>query len=513
MSLFTQPGHASAADLLMDDPRVAGAASIEAAGHRHSVRVLPDPRWLEAQTRHAAVAASRALLGGQGTHDLSGNVLNRALAPGPDGGTGSFTGQPPSRDALRDWLDAFVARLITLPHRRVREIGCGAGLLALEFAPRCRVYEASDASTVAVSALRARLATRGDLRHVRVLRQAAHDAGDEAGKAAGFDLVVINAIAQRFPDADYLRRVLDAAWRSVAPGGHLAVGDVRLLGLQSTLVAAGALARAPAGMTVHALRQSIHATWLSQSELALDPAWFHRYAQACGAGVAVRLRPGAGGSEMMRYRCDVILGKPAAATAPEPVLRLDHPDALQAWLASGQPGRALLHGQPDARLCADVAAHRLIASAADTMLVREVRRLAALQVAADRPPFHPLPRRVFGDPGASGIDPSALASICAAQGCSATVLATPYATDARFDLLVERTGSGSGSHPAAGLQQALDQGPLDDPALASQPLLMQSLRRLSGSLHNELARLLPEADMPARILPVVRREQLLHGAP
>ncbi len=505
MSLFTQPGHASAADLLMDDPRVAGAASIETSGHRHSVRVLPDPRWLEAQTRHAAVAASRSLLGWQNTYDLAGG-MKRAPEPGYDGWTDSFTGQPPSDGAVRAWLDALTSRLLALPHARVREIGCGSGLLVGALAPHCALYEASDVSAVALSRLRARLATRNELRHVRTRRQAAHDGGGEAG----FDLVAVNAVAQHFPDASYLRTVLEAAWRDVAPGGHLVIADVRLLGLQPALIAASAVARAPADMPVHALRQSVHAAWLSQSDLALDPAFFHRFAHALEATVAVRLK-GDDASEMMRYRCDVILGKPAPAqAAPSPAVELDSVDALRRWLASGRPGRVLLRAQPDARLAADIAAHRLIAAAADSMLVREVRQLVDLQVATERPVLQPMPR---GEPGPSGIDPAAIAALCAARGCATMVLATPYASDARFDLLVERASARDDTVREPGLPPALDRGPLDDPALASQPLLLQSLRRLSVSLHNELARLLPEADMPARILPVVRREQLLHGAP
>ncbi|WP_428374393.1 class I SAM-dependent methyltransferase [Lichenicoccus sp.] len=516
MSLFTQPGHASTADLLMDDPRVAGAASIETSGHRHSVRVLPDPRWLEAQTRHASVAASRSLLGWQSTHDLADRVPQRAPQPGLDGWADSFTGRPPSDGAMRVWLDAIASRLLALPHARVREIGCGTGLLVRELATHCRVYEASDVSAVAVSQLRAWLATRDDLRHVRTRRQPAHEGG---GAAAGFDLVVINAVAQHFPDADYLRTVLDAAWRDVAPGGHLVVGDVRLLGLQSTLVAASTLARAPGGTPVHALRQSIHATWLAQSDLALDPAFFHRFASACGASVAVRLKPGDDALEMMRYRCDVVLGKPASAQAVSlPAASLDSVEALRGWLAAGRPGRVLLRAQPDARLAADIAAHRLIASAVDSMLVREVRRLVALQVVADRPAsgpefFHNIPLPYQVPRGAGGSDPAAIAALCAAQGCSTMLLATPYAQDARFDLLVERHAAGAGTGQVPDLQPAPDSGPLDDPALASHPLLLQSLRRLSASLYNELARLLPEADMPARILPVVRRDQLIHGAP
>ncbi len=497
MSLFTQPGHASAADLLLDDPRVAGAVCIESAtttggaGRRHSVRVLPEARWLEAQTRHAAAAASRSLLEWHNTYELDRTV---------------DAGIIPDRRAP-DGLDAVTGSLLALPHERVRETGCGDGLLLRELAPHCRSYAASDVSTVSLARLRAWLEARPSLDHVQVLRQAAHETGG-TGRAS-LDLVVIDASAQPFPDVDYLVRVLDAGWNQVAPGGHLFLRNVRLLGLQTTGIAAAALAYAPDDMTVAALRQSIHAGWLAQSELALDPALFHRYAGSRGATVSVRLRRGWSVSDPMRTSFDVLLGKAAAGQAgPPPPALLDTVPALRRWLAGPDQGSALLRAQPDARLAGDVATYRLLSTAADSMRAVEVRRLVALRMTAGWPEFHPLPRPAL--PEARGIDPDAIAALCAASGCGAVILATPHTRDGRFDVLVERAGSAG---PPRGMQPGLADGPLDDPAMANHPLLLQSLRKLSQSLHNELARLLPEADMPARILPVTRRDQLVLGAP
>ena len=45
--------------------------------------------------------------------------------------------------------------------------------------------------------------------------------------AGPFDMVVINSVAQYFPGADYLVRVIAAAVNATAPGGTVFVGDVR----------------------------------------------------------------------------------------------------------------------------------------------------------------------------------------------------------------------------------------------------------------------------------------------
>ena len=383
----------------------------------------------------------------------------------------------------------------------MREIGCGTGLLVETVAPHCSFYEAADFSAVAIARLQDWLAGRPDLAHVRALRQAAHQDGDAADPV---DLVIINSVAQHFPDAAYLRTVLQTAWRGLAAGGHIIVGDVRLLGLQPVFIAAVELARAPDDMRVGALRQAIHAAWLSQSELLIDPGFFHRFAHAQGGSVSVRLKSGRRSCEMTRYRCDVVLAKPGRPAAEPQKLPAAEPQglvtaepqsfaaaelqsmaALRAWLARAPAGGAVLRGLANARLARDRSAHRMIARS-DPML-----HVGALKAALD-------------DVQDGGVDPADIETLAAEHGRSCALLAPPGAQGSGFDAWFGDLAGASGTIFA---QPAMD-GSGDEVDLTSRPLMMHALRRLITSLHGTLSSRLEEAEMPERILPVLQAKDL-----
>ena len=112
---------------------------------------------------------------------------------------------------------------------------------------------------------------------------------DYAG--AEFDLVVVNSVAQYFPDVDYLLRVLEGAAAALRPGGRIFVGDVRSLPLAGAFHASVELARAPEGLPAEQLRARVRRGMAEEQELLLDPALFEARA---GAHPAPRPRRSAG---------------------------------------------------------------------------------------------------------------------------------------------------------------------------------------------------------------------------
>ena len=66
-----------------------------------------------------------------------------------------------------------------------------------------------------------------------------------SSRERSFDTVVLNSVAQYFPDLDYLLRVLEGAAAALRPGGRIFVGDVRSLPLAGAFHASVELARAP----------------------------------------------------------------------------------------------------------------------------------------------------------------------------------------------------------------------------------------------------------------------------
>ncbi|MFC7556744.1 class I SAM-dependent methyltransferase [Pseudoroseomonas wenyumeiae] len=120
---------------------------------------------------------------------------------------------------MREWLDHTLAEIEALAPARVLEIGCGTGLLLARLAPAREAYVGTDFSQAALDGIAALRRARPELAHVHLARQMADDlAGLPEG---GFDLVVINSVAQYFPSLDYLLQVLRAAATRLRPGAHL----------------------------------------------------------------------------------------------------------------------------------------------------------------------------------------------------------------------------------------------------------------------------------------------------
>jgi amino acid adenylation domain-containing protein len=241
-------------------------------------------------------------------------------ALGSSDGSAAFTGwnrswdqQPIPLEEMREWQSNTVARILELDPDRVLEIGVGSGLLMTEIAPECAEYWATDLSESAIEHLRTRFAVEIDeelATSPRLLCQPAHDFSNLPENA--FDVVVINSVAQYFPSAEYLDRVVAGALRTLVPGGHLFVGDVRNLALHRHFVAETVgLRHGENTLSAERARQLVAEEVDRESELLIDPRFFTRMVRFGHdvAGVDVRLKAESTANELSRYRYDVVVHK------------------------------------------------------------------------------------------------------------------------------------------------------------------------------------------------------------
>lgn len=268
---------------------------------------------------------------GQKTEDMAGPVAQWQMIwdgtydrtdPANDpafniaGWTSSYTDEAMPEEEMREWVERTVERILSLRPQRVMEIGCGTGLLLHRVAPHCRQYYASDFSERALDHLRQHLAQCA-LPQVTLLHKTADNwEGIEPGS---LDLVIINSVIQYFPDVEYLLRALERASKSLAPGGHLLIGDVRSLPLLESFHASVEMEESPPEITRAEFRKRVQARMAREEELVIDPAFFHALKQRLPTltGVAIHLKSGRFHNEITRFRYDVVLGfgGPAAAEA------------------------------------------------------------------------------------------------------------------------------------------------------------------------------------------------------
>ncbi|MRG98067.1 non-ribosomal peptide synthetase/type I polyketide synthase [Polyangium spumosum] len=270
----------------------------------------------------------------------------------------SYTGEPIPEPTMRVWRDNTVARLLSLGPARVYEIGCGTGLLLHPIAPHCRSYVGADFSAAAVERLRTVSTARG-LSQVTVEQREAIDfSGIEP---ASFNLVVLNSVAQYFPDRHYLEAVLSGAARALRPGGAIFLGDVRCLPLAEAFHASVEFSRARSDEPAAVLAERIQRAVRAEGELLLAPGYFESLRSVVPeiSHAEIWLKRGHGADEMTRFRYDVLLfvgevgESVTVATTRRYAESFGSLASLERWLADERPERAEILGIPNARVLAD----------------------------------------------------------------------------------------------------------------------------------------------------------------
>ncbi|MBA2675316.1 non-ribosomal peptide synthetase, partial [Ramlibacter sp.] len=323
------------------------------------------------------------------------------------GWNSSFDRQPIPAEEMEEWVAHTVGRILELQPRKVLEIGCGTGLLLHRIALACAQYWGMDFSATVLEQLRASLdAHPAAACDVRLLHR---EANDFDGVEPLFDTVVINSVAQYFPNLDYLTQVLEGAIRTVGATGRIFVGDVRNHRLFDAFNASLALHGARPSDSIRQIQRMVAARRKTETELLVDPSYFFalkaRLPQV--AGLKILLKPGQAENELTKFRYDVVIEVGELASAPASALI--SPDwrgwdafpqglaAIETLLAHDRPDCLAIQDIPDARVEEEIAAAECLQALEETAKVAELRS----QLRA-------LPR--------TGVHADALARLCARHG-------------------------------------------------------------------------------------------------
>nr|QEO74770.1 phosphopantetheine-binding domain-containing pro [uncultured bacterium] len=228
------------------------------------------------------------------------------------------------------------------------EVGVGSGLILSRIAPRTEAYWGVDLSPRAIANLRREIAAVPELSDkVRLDARPAHDLGELP--EAYFDTVIINSVAQYFPSADYLIGVIEEAYRALAPGGVVFLGDIRNLRLLRCFRTA--IERRAGNTDPSAVDQAV----AREGELLLDPDFFPALAGQLGGDADLWVKRGDALNELTRYRYDVVLRKGSAQPQPdEQVLGYVDLASVEGFLRENGPDRLRVTGIPNARLSGEV---------------------------------------------------------------------------------------------------------------------------------------------------------------
>ena len=383
----------------------------------------------------------------------------------------SYTGRPIPVPQMQEWLDHTVERIRALAPRRVVELGCGTGMILYHLLADVEHYTGIDISRGALESIRREL-TAAESRKVTLLEQAADATGGTPDRSC--DLVVINSVAQYFPSADYLTRVLRRAVDLVADGGHIFVGDVRSLEQLGAFHTAIELRQAPAHVGVGALRERVQRRAAHEKELALSERFFEALACAIPrlASVDVELKRGTARNELTAFRYDVVLHVGSAGAPAEPLRApassADRLDTIRTMLAD-EPSSVYLTDVPNARLAGMSRVRQALESGAPMTV-------EALRDRLDGPD--------------TGVDPEALYTLSDAY--ETRIRWARSGDPARFDAILRHRSHG----PRAGWPAPPAVGSGTVATVANVPARMSDEDTLASELRTHLRASVPEYMVP-----------------
>ena len=222
------------------------------------------------------------------------------------GWNSSYTGQPIPLSDMRAWVDHTVARIMGMSPSRVLEVGCGTGLLLYRVAPTCDLYVGLDAAASALDRISDHLAL-SPMPQVSLVHGQAHELTQLVDST--FDTIIINSVAQYFPDADYLIDVVTQALALLSPGGALFLGDLRSLAHLPMFAAGVELERSPAELAWTELGLRATKRVGADTELVVAPELFAALASLGSErfSIQVLLKSGPVDNELTCFRYDVVL--------------------------------------------------------------------------------------------------------------------------------------------------------------------------------------------------------------
>ena len=224
------------------------------------------------------------------------------------GWNNSYTGEQIPESEMSEWVEGTVNNILSLNPQRVLELGCGTGMLLYRIAPHCEKYWGSDLAPESINYLQELLAeTPLENVDIKLLHRAADNF--EAIEKNAFDTIILNSVAQYFPNVEYLLKVIENAAGVLDKGGKIYLGDIRNLKLLEALHFSIEAFTAKENLNRRQLKQTIKEKIREEDELLLDQNFFYALSKSIPrlTNIKISTKRGYAHNELTGFRYDVVL--------------------------------------------------------------------------------------------------------------------------------------------------------------------------------------------------------------
>ncbi|MBN3575976.1 class I SAM-dependent methyltransferase, partial [Vibrio neptunius] len=277
------------------------------------------------------------------------------------GWNSSYTQESIPHEQMKEWVNETVQRIKEQKPASILEIGCGTGLLLYGLVNQATHYTATDLSSTVIERLSKELDSSDLSNKVECIVCQAHEVTDHCQRN-DIDTVIINSVAQYFPNIEYLSDVLQSAISTIRGTGTVMIGDIRDYRLAETFYTSVIRYQHPSWSSAKIQAECKHC-FDTETELLISPEYFfHLYQQNSHIrNIEILPKRGNADHEMNRFRYDVILhidtrcvvnSELSANTASFDTIAYTPDLSLDTLLTSSNRDIAVL-GYPNARVWED----------------------------------------------------------------------------------------------------------------------------------------------------------------
>ncbi|EHJ52051.1 non-ribosomal peptide synthetase [Streptococcus macacae] len=224
------------------------------------------------------------------------------------GWNNSYNNEQMTEAEMQEWLQSISRKLYEIPMRSVLEIGVGTGMILHKLSHKVKHYVGLDISKEAID-YNKRVIKKNGLNYDNV--ELLHTSVENLEKKVNntFDTVIINSVAQYFPDVSYFEDTLAASIERIGDYGHIVIGDVRSYDRLDMYYLSVELSRLDKQASIASLRKNMAIRRENEKELIFAHDYFKLLKDKIPEIVNVDITPKIGeiDNELSKYRYDVIL--------------------------------------------------------------------------------------------------------------------------------------------------------------------------------------------------------------